>query len=141
MANLPQSEPTLISLIDLMLCDLSIQDNLGQQYDLTPLARSQGNWVVLDTRATHTDLHYYINVCRPVNPAENMTCPGNLTVTLILTTVQYTYIDILYIDISLYIDGFSNSRIFPSLSLLNNFSYIDLLYLQTLIYQHVFGHA
>ena len=44
-----------------------------------------------------------------------------------------------YISTFLYIDTFSNSRIFPSLFSLKNFSYIDLLYLPILIYRHVFG--
>ncbi|XP_012940789.1 cation-independent mannose-6-phosphate receptor [Aplysia californica] len=56
--------------------DCVVQDREGRQYDLTPLARSTGNWVVIDTRSTHKDLRYHINVCRPVNPTAEMTCPG-----------------------------------------------------------------
>ncbi|XP_013094789.2 cation-independent mannose-6-phosphate receptor-like [Biomphalaria glabrata] len=53
-----------------------VMDAKGQQFDLTPLARVTGNWVVIDIRPDHTDLRYHINVCRPVNPTPDMTCPG-----------------------------------------------------------------
>ncbi|CAL1527175.1 unnamed protein product [Lymnaea stagnalis] len=53
-----------------------VQDALGRQYDLTPLAREVGNWVVIDSRPNHGDLRYHINVCRPVNPTAGMTCAG-----------------------------------------------------------------
>ncbi|XP_059153969.1 cation-independent mannose-6-phosphate receptor-like [Physella acuta] len=54
----------------------TVQDANGRQYDLTPLARETGNYVVIDTRPNHDDLQYHINVCRPVNPTPEMTCPG-----------------------------------------------------------------
>ena len=34
-----------------------------------------------------------------------------------------------------------DARFYAKISLLKNFSYIDLLYLSTLIYRHVFGKA
>ncbi|BFZ10294.1 hypothetical protein BsWGS_13333 [Bradybaena similaris] len=51
-------------------------DAQGRQFDLTALARDTGNWVVIDTRPTHKDLSYHINVCRPVNPTPDVSCPG-----------------------------------------------------------------
>jgi len=48
--------------------------------------------------------------------------------------VQSTYIDILYIDISLYRQVFTEF-------FLKNFSYIDLLDLPALIHRYVFGKA
>ena len=56
------------------------QDDKGQQYDLTPLAKLTGNWVVVDTRDGHSDIHYHINVCRPVNPTDDFVCPGKFVV-------------------------------------------------------------
>lgn len=56
--------------------DCTVQDNFGRQFDLSPLARKEGNWVVIDSRESHKDLRYHINVCRPVNPTIEMTCPG-----------------------------------------------------------------
>ena len=53
-----------------------VQDSKGQQFDLSSLARKDDNWIVIDTRETHSDLRYHINVCRPVNPTKSMTCPG-----------------------------------------------------------------
>ncbi len=48
----------------------------GQEYDLSALARTDGNWHVLDTRPGHDDLEYYINICRPINPVDGVTCEG-----------------------------------------------------------------
>ncbi|GFR62204.1 cation-independent mannose-6-phosphate receptor-like protein, partial [Elysia marginata] len=53
-----------------------VEDSKGQRFDLSSLARKDDNWVVIDTRGTHSDLRYHINVCRPVNPTKDMTCPG-----------------------------------------------------------------
>lgn len=53
-----------------------VEDSKGQRFDLSSLARETDNWVVIDTRDTHSDLRYHINVCRPVNPTSGMTCPG-----------------------------------------------------------------
>ena len=55
-----------------------------------------------------------------------------------LNTVRAVFLEVqcnplistFYISTFFYIDMFSNSRIFPSLSSLKNFSYIDLFYLQ-----------
>lgn len=57
--------------------DCLVSDFHGNQYDLTPLARVEGNWQVVDSRSSHSDLRYYINVCRPINPIGNSSCPGN----------------------------------------------------------------
>ncbi|GFN80696.1 cation-independent mannose-6-phosphate receptor-like protein, partial [Plakobranchus ocellatus] len=54
---------------------IAIGEN-GTKFDLSDLAREDGNWEVIDSRGTHADLHYYINVCRPVNPSTAVTCPG-----------------------------------------------------------------
>ena len=53
-----------------------VEDGRGQRFDLSALAKEHDNWVVIDTRDTHSDLRYHINVCRPVNPTADMTCPG-----------------------------------------------------------------
>lgn len=38
---------------------------------------SQGNWEAVDTRPKDKHLHYFINVCRPVNIVQDlMKCPG-----------------------------------------------------------------
>ena len=37
----------------------------------------QGNWEAVDTRTQNKHLHYFINVCRAVNPTgEVLKCPG-----------------------------------------------------------------
>ncbi|XP_062610067.1 cation-independent mannose-6-phosphate receptor-like [Saccostrea cucullata] len=56
--------------------DCLVQDQRGNQYDLSPLARAGSNWQVLDTRPHYSDLTYYINVCRPINTIAGSTCPG-----------------------------------------------------------------
>ncbi|XP_056014073.1 cation-independent mannose-6-phosphate receptor-like [Ostrea edulis] len=56
--------------------DCLVQDEKGNQYDLSPLARTGTNWQVLDTREDYSDLTYYINVCRPINAIRGSTCPG-----------------------------------------------------------------
>ncbi|KAL5011151.1 hypothetical protein ScPMuIL_013456 [Solemya velum] len=53
--------------------DCLVQDRYGYQYDLTPLSRTTTNWQAIDVRPEHSDLRYFINVCRPLN--ENP-CPG-----------------------------------------------------------------
>ena len=40
-------------------------------------ARFEGNWEAVDTRQNDKHLHYFINICRAVNPTpELMKCPG-----------------------------------------------------------------
>ncbi|XP_041350855.1 cation-independent mannose-6-phosphate receptor-like [Gigantopelta aegis] len=57
--------------------DCTVIDAKGQQYDLSPLARTDSNWEVPDSRDTHKNLKYLINVCRPVvQTASNTSCPG-----------------------------------------------------------------
>ncbi|KAK3097797.1 hypothetical protein FSP39_013248 [Pinctada imbricata] len=56
--------------------DCVVEDQKGTMYDLSPLAKAPINWDVLDTRQGHTDLKYYINVCRPINLIAGSTCPG-----------------------------------------------------------------
>ena len=56
--------------------DCVVQDRQGRQYDLTPLAKVTGNYDVQDSRASHRDLHYLINICRPINELAGSTCPG-----------------------------------------------------------------
>ena len=56
--------------------DCVVQDRQGRQYDLTPLAKLKGNYDVQDSRTSHSDLHYLINVCRPINELAGSTCPG-----------------------------------------------------------------
>lgn len=47
----------------------------GAQFDLSPLAKSTGNWEAVDT-STGGSFKYYINVCRPLNPVTGSTCPA-----------------------------------------------------------------
>ncbi|XP_076467139.1 cation-independent mannose-6-phosphate receptor-like [Babylonia areolata] len=56
--------------------DCIVQDRKGNQYDLTPLAKVTGNYDVADSRPSHRDLHYLINVCRPINEVAGTSCPG-----------------------------------------------------------------
>lgn len=56
--------------------DCVAQDSSGHQYDLSNLARIH-DWKVPDPRPGHTDLSYYINVCRPINTIQGTSCPGN----------------------------------------------------------------
>ncbi|KAK7494564.1 hypothetical protein BaRGS_00014217 [Batillaria attramentaria] len=56
--------------------DCVVQDSAGHQYDLTPLSKITGNWEVQDSRASHQNLRYHINVCRPINEIAGSTCPG-----------------------------------------------------------------
>ncbi|XP_076077705.1 cation-independent mannose-6-phosphate receptor-like [Mytilus galloprovincialis] len=55
--------------------DCVAQDSSGHQYDLSNLARIH-DWKVPDPRPGHTDLSYYINVCRPINTIQGTSCPG-----------------------------------------------------------------
>ncbi|KAL9969231.1 hypothetical protein ACROYT_G021424 [Oculina patagonica] len=49
----------------------------GKFYDLTPMGLTNSNWEAVDTRTQDKHLHYFINICRAVNPTpELMKCPG-----------------------------------------------------------------
>ena len=55
--------------------DCRVSDDQGNEYDLTPLAKEDVNWRVIDPQRNH--LKYYINVCRPlVSTDETRKCPG-----------------------------------------------------------------
>ncbi len=58
--------------------DCVVTDDLGVEYDLSTLARVDGNWNVLETATGRSDLRYFINVCRPVNIGTGVeaNCPG-----------------------------------------------------------------
>ena len=56
--------------------DCLVSDKLGNQYDLNPLAKTGTNWMAVDTRLHHSDLKYFINVCRPLNLIAGSSCPG-----------------------------------------------------------------
>ena len=52
-------------------------DNQGNEYDLSGLAKSDGNYMVPDPE--RSTLKYYINLCQPLNPqAETNKCPGTI---------------------------------------------------------------
>ncbi|XP_071800837.1 cation-independent mannose-6-phosphate receptor-like [Asterias amurensis] len=55
--------------------DCLVSDDTGNQYDLSPLAKDDGNWEAVDMQS---GVKYYINVCRPVNSVTSEThfCPG-----------------------------------------------------------------
>ncbi|XP_038048004.1 cation-independent mannose-6-phosphate receptor-like [Patiria miniata] len=57
--------------------DCLVSDDKGNQYDLSSLAKDDGNWEAVDTRPKMT-MSYYINVCRPVNSlgTDTQFCPG-----------------------------------------------------------------
>ena len=59
--------------------DCVVTDNVGKEYDLSSLAKHDGNWNVMETTAGRTNMQYYINVCRPINTGtgEAKDCPGN----------------------------------------------------------------
>ncbi|XP_022790425.1 cation-independent mannose-6-phosphate receptor-like [Stylophora pistillata] len=49
----------------------------GVEYDLSPMGLTKENWQAVDTRLQNKHLHYFINVCRAVNPiGEVLKCPG-----------------------------------------------------------------
>ena len=56
--------------------DCVVTDSQGNEYDLSPLAKREGNWNVIDS--TRTNLQYFINVCRPINVGTGVEskCPG-----------------------------------------------------------------
>ncbi|XP_071956716.1 cation-independent mannose-6-phosphate receptor-like [Antedon mediterranea] len=56
--------------------DCLISDSHGNEYNLTPLSKEDGNWEVVDTRDESSDLRYHINVCRPLNNDNGYNCPG-----------------------------------------------------------------
>ena len=56
--------------------DCVVQDRQGRQYDLTPLAKLTGSYSVQDSRLSYGDLHYLINVCRPIDEPAGSSCPG-----------------------------------------------------------------
>ncbi|XP_033118003.1 cation-independent mannose-6-phosphate receptor-like [Anneissia japonica] len=56
--------------------DCLIADSHGNEYDLTPLAKEDGNWEVVDTRENKRHLRYHINICRPLNNNADYNCPG-----------------------------------------------------------------
>ena len=55
--------------------DCLVSDDTGNQYDLSPLAKDDGNWEAVDMQS---GVKYYINVCRLVNSVTSEThfCPG-----------------------------------------------------------------
>lgn len=65
------------------MVDCVAEDSSGNQYDLTNLARIHGVKVP-DPRPEHSDLTYYINVCRPVNAIPGTTCPGKGNMVVVL---------------------------------------------------------
>ena len=87
---------------------------------------------------------FYVKPCN----LHHYNITGHYTSFILTSTVILSFqiqcnplISTFYISTFLYIHMFSNSRICPSISLLKKFSYIDLLYLLTLIYRHFFGKA
>lgn len=56
--------------------DCVVQDDHGNQYDLSRLTRVGSNWSVVDDRLGHKDLTYYINVCAPVGGGGVDSCKG-----------------------------------------------------------------
>jgi hypothetical protein len=50
-----------------------VKDSQGNEYDLSPLVRTDGNWVV-----TKDGVTYYINICRVLHQTEETSgCPSN----------------------------------------------------------------
>ncbi|XP_064627541.1 cation-independent mannose-6-phosphate receptor-like [Lineus longissimus] len=56
--------------------DCIVSDQYGYQYDLSTLSKVDSSWMVPDSRSGHSDLQYYINVCRPINSIPGTNCPG-----------------------------------------------------------------
>ena len=56
--------------------DCVVTDSQGNEYDLSPLAKHDGNWNVIDS--ARTNIQYFINVCRPINvgTGAESNCPG-----------------------------------------------------------------
>ena len=57
--------------------DCVVTDSAGKEYDLSALAKHDGNWNVMETTTGRTNMQYFINVCRPVNVGSGVNCPGN----------------------------------------------------------------
>jgi hypothetical protein len=50
-----------------------VKDSQGNEYDLSPLVKTDGNWVV-----TKDGVTYYINICRVLHQTEETSgCPSN----------------------------------------------------------------
>ena len=56
-----------------------LHNAMGQVFDLSPLAKQDGNYDVADLHADGLDFHYLINVCYPVIVPARLasSCPGN----------------------------------------------------------------
>lgn len=46
--------------------DCLVSDSAGNQYDLSSLAKEDGNWEAVDTRDGNEHISYHINVCKPL---------------------------------------------------------------------------
>ena len=52
----------------------AIEDSKGDEYDLSPLVKSNGNWKV---RGTKNKATYYINICRVLHRNKEVSgCPA-----------------------------------------------------------------
>ncbi|XP_054722870.1 cation-independent mannose-6-phosphate receptor-like isoform X2 [Uloborus diversus] len=57
--------------------DCNIVDDMGNEYDLSPLARyADSNWEVNIQQPEYAHLRYHINFCRPLNRRQDYRCPG-----------------------------------------------------------------
>lgn len=65
--------------------DCVVTDNQGNEYDLSALAKIDGNWNVMETTGGRETLQYFINVCRPINvgTGTEKDCPGKCCVQLL----------------------------------------------------------
>ncbi|XP_078698219.1 cation-independent mannose-6-phosphate receptor-like isoform X2 [Branchiostoma floridae x Branchiostoma belcheri] len=52
-------------------------DKEGNQFDLTPLSLSHGNWEIIPTSRSSNNEIFYINVCRSVVHSRGVQCPYN----------------------------------------------------------------
>jgi insulin-like growth factor 2 receptor len=53
-----------------------IEDNAGNVYDLSPLAKATGNWIAAVQDDEHAKYLYLLNPCRSLNADSLMSCPA-----------------------------------------------------------------
>lgn len=49
----------------------------SDSYDLSPLVKATGHYKVTSELTNSDDATYYINICRPLNPIQEVLCPPN----------------------------------------------------------------
>lgn len=56
--------------------ECAVVDDMGNEYDLSPLRFHSGNWEISDHRPENRHVRYHINFCGPLNKVDLYKCPG-----------------------------------------------------------------